>query len=387
MCRSFAERGADDAEADGALPAPCGRVSSALEGVIAQAIARLVPDGRVVEVTALGPDRDLADDTHKGAGYGAPRRVRVETASGQRAFVFHVATANEFGHDRRADRAEAQLLAFDTWAAIPRHALALDVGAMSKDGSCRSLADASEFYLVTEWADGAPYAEDLRRIARTCVLGPDDAARCEALARYLVALHTRGLKGPARYRRAIRDLLGHGEGIFGMIDGYPEDTPGAPASRLQEIEAACLRWRWQLRNRSERLTTTHGDFHPFNVVFSSGSDFTLLDASRGCAGDAADDVAAMVVNYVFFALDHPGAWEGGLRTLWRLFWDCYLEASGDDGLLSVIAPFLAWRGLVVASPVFYPDLPATARDRMLGLIERALDAPRFDPSWAEALFP
>jgi hypothetical protein len=41
---------------------------------------------------------------------------------------------------------------------------------------------------------------------------------------------------------------------------------------------------------------------------------------------------------------------------------------------------------VVASPRFYPDLSPGARDRLLGFVERALDAPRFDPAWAEDLF-
>ena len=50
------------------------------------------------------------------------------------------------------------------------------------------------------------------------------------------------------------------------------------------------------------------------------------------------------------------------------------------------APWLAWRALVIASPRFYPDLPAAAREALLGLAERALGAERFDPGTAEELF-
>jgi len=53
----------------------------------------------------------------------------------------------------------------------------------------------------------------------------------------------------------------------------------------------------------------------------------------------------------------------------------------------VAAPFLAWRGLVLASPRWYPELPPSARQALLGWIERALDAPSFDPDSAEELFP
>ncbi|HEX9104507.1 MAG TPA: aminoglycoside phosphotransferase family protein [Polyangia bacterium] len=339
----------------------------------------------MVEVRTLAADVDVADETHKAAGYGAPRRVRLRADDGrERSLVFHVATANDFGHDRRADRAAEQLLAYDTFARIPRHVRALDVGAVGADGGLVSLAGAGELYLVTEWADGTPYADDLRRIAAERRARPGDRERCDALAGYLVELHRRRGGRPAQYRRAVRDLVGSGEGIFGMVDGYgDDDTPGASRARLHAIERRCLDWRWKLRAAEPRATTIHGDFHPFNVVFGEGRQFTLLDASRGCVGEPADDVTAMAVNYVFFALDHEGAWAGGLGELWHRFWRGYLDGSGDAGLLAVAAPFFAWRGLVVCSPAFYPSLAASARDRMLTLVERALDAERFDPALAD----
>lgn len=350
---------------------------------IAGATADLCPGFRVVEVVRLGADVDTDDETHKSAGYGSVRRVRlVDDGGGQRQLVFHIATPDVFGHDRRADRAAEQLLAFDTFARIPSHARALDVGAVGPRGLI-SLGGAGEFYLVTEWADGTPYADDLRRIARERRLGPDDLDRCDTLAQYLVELHRRRGGTPAEYRRAIRDLVGSGEGIFGMTDAYGAATPAASPERLRAIEHRCLDWRWRLADGGARATTIHGDFHPFNVVFAAGRDFTLLDASRGCVGDAADDVAAMAINYVFFALDHDGAWADALGRLWHRFWRTYLDGSRDEGVLSVVAPYLAWRGLVVCNPLFYPSLAPAARDRVLRLVERALDAEQFDPAFAD----
>ena len=362
------------------------RLRAAIDEELARAAARLCPGFRVVEVRTLAADADVADETHKAAGYGAPRRVRLRDGAGrERSLVFHVATANDFGHDRRADRAAEQLLAYDTFGRIPRHVRAVSVGAIGADGNLVSLDHSGEFYLVTEWADGAPYADDLRRVAADRRLGPGDLDRCDALAAYLVELHRRRGGRPAQYRRAVRDLVGSGEGIFGMCDGYGDDTPGASRERLAAIERRCLDWRWRLRAAEARVTTIHGDFHPFNVLFGAGRELTLLDASRGCVGEAADDVTAMAVNYVFFALDHEGAWAGGLAALWHRFWSRYLEGSGDDALLAVAAPWLAWRGLVVCSPAFYPSLAPSARERMLTLVERALDAERFDPALAEAV--
>jgi aminoglycoside phosphotransferase (APT) family kinase protein len=262
---------------------------------------------------------------------------------------------------------------------------ALDVGAIGPDGQPRSLADAGEFYLVTGWAEGRLYAEDLRHVATSGEAGPLDLARATALARYLAALHTRAPGRPAAYRRAVRDLVGSGEGLFGIVDGYPDGVPAASRARLHGLEERCLAWRWRLRGHEHRLARVHGDFHPFNLVFHEGTELALLDASRGCLGDAADDVTALAVNYVFFALEARTAWPLGLGRLWRRFWDEYLGATHDVELFDVAAPWLAWRALVLANPAWYPRLSAEARDRLLGWIEHVLDEPRFDPASADGV--
>jgi hypothetical protein len=349
-------------------------------------LASLFPGAAIVSASALAPDTGAAE-TLKAEGYGAPLRLVLREPGGrERAVVFHTATADAFGHDRRSDRAAEMLLAWDTFPLVPGHVRALDAGAVLRGGRLMPLGDAGEFYILTEWAPGTPYADDLRRVVADGRCTDLDRARAEALARHAVRIHRERIDDPDRYRRAVRDLLGHGEGIFGMVDGYAPDTPGAPPERLRRIEEACLGWRWRLRGREARLARTHGDYHPFNVVFEADTRFTLLDASRGCAGDPADDVTAMAVNYAFFAAGHPGAWEAGTGPLWWLFWATYLEESGDPAVLDVVAPWLAWRCLVVASPRFYPRLPAEARDRMLRLAERALASPTFDPAMAVELF-
>ncbi len=356
--------------------------------------SEIVPGGRLVGAEPLAPDGGGGGDTGKGAGYGAPIRLRVVDPGGvEHALVFRTMRPNDFGHDRRADRAAGLLLAFDTFGVVPDHVRALDVGAIAADGRLLSLRDGGEFYLVTSWARGRLYAEDLRRVARDGACTPEDEERAARLAAWLVDLHARkgaalgdaACRSAAVYTRAIRDLLGHGEGIFGVVDAYGPTVPGAPPDRLRAIERRCLEWRFRLRGRADRLARIHGDFHPFNVVVD-GDAFTLLDASRGCAGEPADDVTAMAVNFPFFALSRAGSWARGLGPLWRRFFATYLDGSGDGGLYDVLAPFLAWRCLVVACPAFYPSLREEARDRLLALAERALDAPRFDPAMGEELF-
>lgn len=349
------------------------------EGLAAR-LQQLFPGATVTAVAALGSDVGTGE-TEKGRGYGRPLRVSLRRPDGTPlALVFHLAGADDYGHDRRADRAAEQLLAWDTFGLLPRHARALDVGAIAADGALVSLAGAGEFYLLTEWAEGQVYAEDLRRIAADGACTGLDLARVEALARWLLAVHQRPGSRPGAYVRAWRDLVGSGEGIAGIVDGYGRETPGAPPERLAALEAQCLAWRQRHKHRVERLRRTHGDAHPFNIVFAPGAvEPTLLDTSRGSEGDPADDVSCLSINLLFFGLEHRARWAGGLGPLWRRFWATYPV----DAVADVLAPFFAWRALVVCNPAWYPHLRAEDRHRLLTFAERALAAERFEPAWGE----
>ena len=100
---------------------------------------------------------------------------------------------------------------------------------------------------------------------------------------------------------------------------------------LKEIEQQCVDWRWRLKDRVHRLRQVHGDFHPWNILFREGTDFVLLDRSRGEWGEPADDVTCLTMNYLFFSLQRSGRLDGNFESLFRRFWDRYLAKSGDIG--------------------------------------------------------
>ncbi len=131
-----------------------------------------------------------------------------------------------------------------------------------------------------------------------------------------------------------------------------------------------------------RLCVEHGDFHPWNVLFmdDTGADFMVLDRSRGEFGEAADDVAAMSINYIFYALQERSDFDGPFKELFEIFWREYLETSGDGDIMTVIQPFYAWRGLVVASPIWYPNLTDDIRHKLFNFILNVLAADKFSPS-------
>jgi hypothetical protein len=334
---------------------------------------------RGVEVTAIGGGRQ----GDKGYGYGIPLRVDYELEGGPRRIVLDSVRPGPFGHEHMADRAQAMLWAHAAYGRLPRHVASLDVGAVRASGELVPLGNAEELFMIAEFSEGREYADDLLRLRAGDKILPLDFERADALCDYLVDIHRVAGPDPGLYARRIRELVGHGECIFGVADSYTQDGP-VPFDALEEIERKCIEWRWRLKSRAERLRQVHGDFHPWNILFRAGADFTVLDRSRGEWGEPADDVTCLALNYLFFSLQRSGRLEGDFERLWLHFWERYLERSGDRGILEVAAPFLAFRGLVMANPLWYPALDERLRRKMLSFVLNVLADARFDPARANA---
>src|SRR5262249_35986350 len=208
------------------------------------------------------------------------------------------------------------------------------------------------FIQLVEEADGTLYWRDLDRLL-TAPLQPLDVDRARALGRFLAEAHAVKRDEPPLYARRLRGLVGHGEAPMGIPGSLPPPYPFLPPAACEALERDAVSWRWRLRERGARLARTHGDFHPWNLLFRRGVEFTALDRSRGEWGEPADDVAALAINYLFFGLrKSAAAGQHGIAvpftTLYRVFIDAYTVASGDRDLGAVLPPFLAFRALVIA---------------------------------------
>lgn len=284
-----------------------------------------------------------------------------------------------FGHDHFADRAQILLWQHSAFNKLPKHVRSLDVGAFGTDGKgLVSLGKCGEFFAVTEFVDGKLYHFDLDRIKEKSQLSPLDEQRCLALSDYLVEIHQTKREAPWLYVRRSRELVGHGEGIMGLLDSYPPRLDIAKRPFLISVERNSVVWRWRLKRKAYRLSQVHGDFHPWNVLFRENTDFTVLDRSRGEWGEPADDVAAMTINYIFYSLQKYERLTGAFERLFLLFWNNYLKKTDDDEILEVVQPFYAWRGLVVASPIWYPTLKKSVRVKLLNFVKNVLRVKCFD---------
>ena len=336
-------------------------------------------DVEICGVWRLGEKKAEGVKDLKGFGYGVPYVIEFRVKNEVRRVVLETMRSEGFGHDFPSDRAQILLWQHSAFNKLPRHVRSIDVGAFAVDGKgIKSLGKCGEFFLLTEYVDGVLYHFDLDSIKAHGKMSDLDEKRCLALSNYLVEIHSVKRDAPWLYIRRARELVGHGECIMGLLDSYPPELDFVHESDLIDIERDCVVWRWRLKRKAHRLSQVHGDFHPWNVMFHEGTDFTVLDRSRGEWGEPADDVTAMTINYIFYSLQKYGELAGVFDRLFRLFWENYLSKTGDWEILEVVQPFYAWRGLVVASPIWYPNLSLDVRVKLLNFVRNILQYEKFD---------
>ena len=339
---------------------------------------------KVVSIEELGTGK--AERELKGFGYGKPYLIKFRVNGREMKNVLQTVNPGQFGHEYFSDRAQILLWQFSAFNNLPKHVRAVDVGAFTKEGTLKSLGDCEELFLLTEVVDGRLYHQDLDEIKKYKELTELDLDRCEALAEYLAEIHALKKNAPSLYIRRIRELIGHSECIMGLIDSYPPDFEFADKNCMCMIEKKCVEWRWKIKGKTHRLSQVHGDFHPWNIMFREGIDFTVLDRSRGEWGEPADDVTALSINYIFYSLQTYGKLEGPFKSLFEYFWSHYLSATEDDEILTVVQPFYAWRALVIASPIWYPNLPAEVRRKLFNFILNVLETEEFDIDHVNSYF-
>lgn len=332
---------------------------------------------RVKQMQTLGGSLSGANAL-KAFTYGKPLLIEIESEGKSEKVVLHQVNCNGYGRERDSDRVAEIWLNYQTFNSLPQHVVAIDLVSLNHDNQLQSCSHVKELLLLTTYAPGMPYANDLMRIRDEQSCNALDIERAEILATYLAAIHQTSHNDPLLWRRRLRDLVGNGEGIMGLTDSYPCDFALASSTDLREIEEFANRWRWKLKPFSHRLAQVHGDFHPFNILFEDTSELHLLDRSRGEWGEPADDVSCLSINYLFFSLQAFGELAGPFVTLYQAFWNRYLAQRADPELFSVIQPWYAWRALVLASPQWYPTISNSVRNKLLIFARRLLKSEVFD---------
>ncbi len=332
--------------------------------------ARFEPTAELLEMKPLG----------KGV-HGNAYQIRFKTDHADRRMILKTLFPSGFGHDHYADRAQVLLLAGANYNELPKHIKALDVVGESPDRLV-SVGNLNEFYIFMEEAEGYSYFQDLDAVLKRGTLTRSDRDKARMLALFLADIHEVKYTKPDAailYRRRIRDLIGHGECIMGIIDAF---DPGkfTSESELVDYASKSLPWWGRLRNLHDRLCRVHGDYHPGNIRLKN-SDFTLLDRSRGTWGEPADDVSCLAMNYIYYAVKDQGTFKGPFKTLFQIFLESYLEKTADLKFFEVTQPFFAFRALVIANPRFYKEDSIDTKRKLLNFGRSLLESDLFQTDY------
>lgn len=330
-----------------------------------------------VTLEGIGPIGDLSEQGIKGFGYGKPLLLRYRRGEQVEEAVLSVMKGDAYGHQFFWDRAAILLFQYATEAHMEKHVRPKGIGYVDETGKMIPVRRPQEFFILHEKLEGYDYFKDLVRIQKGDYRSTDRRL-VEDFARWLARVHAHKHTAPDLYHRRIRELIGSSECIYGLIDGYPHPYEDFAPKRFQALEHTLVDWRWRLRGYPHRLAAVHGDFHPWNVLVTEEGAFMTLDRSRGEWGEPADDIATMTANYLLFGLSDASTLKGPFWEMYLAFWETYLEATQDREICEVIAPFYVFRGLVIASPQWYPTHPPALRRSLLHFLEAVLQESHFD---------
>src|SRR5262249_55524493 len=176
----------------------------------------------------------------KGLGYGVPLEVECRLGGGLRRFVLSRTRPTQgFSHDYPADRAWQALYGHDAYNGFPRHVRSLDVGFLRESGDLVSAGDAAEFFQLVDRAEGQLYWLDPDRL-RSRPLRALDVERASCLGQFLAECHGDKRDEPTLYERRIRELVGHGECLMGILDSYPHPYALLPPAECEALEHSMI---------------------------------------------------------------------------------------------------------------------------------------------------
>ncbi|MEU2424170.1 hypothetical protein ABZ619_24635 [Streptomyces sp. NPDC007851] len=307
-----------------------------------------------VEVSRIDADYETGAKKH-----GMTRSVRVEVVrpdGDSAAFFLKAPHEALYGETLRSDRARELVWRMEGYPRIPGHVKA---HAVSVEGDRLVRVDRP----VSNWCLMEPEMPGDLLADRLADLGSGLFAKDPAvMAAYLAELHVPVEDDGTLYRRSIRDTLSNA--TFRLIDSSTEHWGQRPAVH-RELEHLLTDWRIRLPGNG-RLHRTHHDFHPWNI-FLEGDNLTVTGARLPGVGDVSDDLAALLVNYIWFSLRTHRAFEGAYRQAYHDTVQTYLRLSGNTFARASYPPFLAKRLLVLINPAYYPRQPGWIVDALLDL--------------------
>lgn len=287
-----------------------------------------------------------------GTGY----LLEFETEKEKQRLILKTLFTENLGMDHYSDRAASLIEAHDNYNKMRDHVKSIDVLAYNKDNTLTSLGNAQEFYILMEEANGKDLFKDFNQIKETKTLNEETKNKIIKISNFLVELHKNKYQSISLYRRKIRDTLGSGGSLIGLLDMHPDNAFNQFEKKWIEIVKKAINYWRDSRNLDYRLCEIHGDYHPGNLWFENDK-LIILDRAKGRFGEPADDITAFIINPIMYSLiaTKECRFKGPFKKVFDIFWNNYFKQTKDKEMRKIIAPYLAFRIAVVTNPIFYDD--------------------------------
>ena len=316
-----------------------------------------------------------------GTGYSLKFKINNK----DKILVLKSLFTGNLGMDHYSDRGASLLDAHDNYNKMENHVKSEDVIAQNDDNSLTSMGNAKEFYILMEEAKGIDLFKDFDKIKETKQLTEEIKDKIIKISNFLVELHKNKHNSISLYRRKIRDTIGSGGSLIGILDMHPDLAFNQFEKKWMKIVKNSIMY-WHLsRNMHHRLCEIHADYHPGNLWFEN-NNLTILDRARGRFGEPADDITAFIINPIMYSLITNGRFEGPFKEMFDIFWNNYFKQTKDKEMRKIIAPYLAFRVAVVTNPIFYNDESLGGKERakfirskLINLSLNILNDNEFDP--------
>ena len=288
--------------------------------------------------------------------HGTGYLIRFKVKGKESRVVLRTLRPEGFSHDYFSDRAASFILQHELSKRVKNHLKSIDVGGYTAKGELVSIGDCKEFFQIVELVKGKEYVKDLLEIMKKGKLTKVDKDKALMLSNYLVELHKEKYNpavsksekkalASSIYRRHLRDCVGHGEMLMGVIDTYPDKLTWTNRKEFAWIIGKAAELREELKDDYKRLCRIHGDYHPANVVFK-GKKMIVLDASR---------------------------------ELFDIYWNNYIRKTKDYKIKKIAPIFIAFRYVVMAHPIFFDFQSNTVRRKLFNIIINTLKVKEFNP--------
>ncbi|MEK6914446.1 MAG: hypothetical protein AABW83_02235 [Nanoarchaeota archaeon] len=286
--------------------------------------------------------------------FGTGYRLKFKLDNKDKTLILKSLFKENLGMDHYSDRASSLLEAHDNYNKMESHIKSEDVIAHNNNDSLTSIGDTKEFYILMEEAKGEDLFKDFENIRKSRLLEEKTKNKIKIISDFLVELHKNKHKSTSLYRRKIRDTIGSGCSLIGLLDMHPENAFKQFEKEWLEIIKLSINFWRKSRNLTHRLSEIHADYHPGNLWFNN-NELIILDRSKGRFGEPADDIIAFAINPIMYSLITNQKFEGSFKEIFDLFWNNYFKQTKDKEMRKIMAPYIAFRISVITNPLFYND--------------------------------